>query len=75
MSITKLQTVFNTKSEIVKCLVEEWGEKETSFYNTATNKQREKFWTYNRCLKHLHDLRENYVRTSYGRSRKGFEIE
>ena len=75
MSNTKLQTSFQSKAEIVKCLIEEWGYREPQFYNSATNKSVEKFWTYNRCLKHLFDLRENYVRTSYGRSRKGFEIE
>jgi hypothetical protein len=61
---------FQTKSDIVKVLVEEWDEQETSFYNTNTNKQREKFWTYGRCLKHLIDLRENYVRTEHGRMHK-----
>ena len=41
---------FNTKEELVKALVIEFGEKESSFYNTPTNKSREKFWTYNRTL-------------------------
>lgn len=41
---------FNTKEELVKALVTEFGEKESSFYNTPTNKSREKFWTYNRTL-------------------------
>ena len=72
MPKTKLQTEFSSKMEIVKCLVEEWGEQETSFYNTNTNKQREKFWTYNRCLQHLFNLRRNYIRTKHGRTHKDF---
>ena len=39
---------FNTKEQIVEALVNEFGEKKSSFYNTDTNKQREKFWTFNR---------------------------
>jgi len=67
-----LQTVFESKMEIVQCLVKEWGEKESSFYNTPTNKQREKFWTYNRTLQYLFKLRREYVRTSYGRTHRDF---
>lgn len=61
---------FETKSDIVKSLAEEWGYRTEQFYNTTTNKQYEKFWTYMRCLKHLIDLRENYVRTEHGRIHK-----
>ena len=57
---------FQTKTEIVKALVVEWGYRTEQFYNTPTNKQNEKFWTYNRCLKHLYDLRKNYIRTEHG---------
>jgi hypothetical protein len=39
---------FNTKEQIVEALVNEFGEKKSSFYNTDTNKQREKYWTFNR---------------------------
>ena len=70
----QLKTEFSSKMEIVKCLVEEWGEQESSFYNTSTNKQREKFWTYNRCLQYLFKLRREYIRTDYGRSHKDFYI-
>jgi len=65
-----LQTEFNSKMDIVKCLVSEWGYRESQFYNNATNKQVEKQWTYNRCIKHLYDLRTNYDRTEHGWSRK-----
>ena len=72
MSKEKLQTVFESKMEIVQCLVNEWGEQESSFYNTKTNKQREKFWTYNRCLQYLFNLRRDYIRTEHGRTHKDF---
>lgn len=68
----QLQEEFTSKMEIVQCLVDEWGEQASSFYNTATNKQREKFWTYNRCLQHLFNLRRNYIRTEHGRTHKDF---
>jgi hypothetical protein len=72
MSKTKLQTVFASKMEIVQCLVNEWGEQESSFYNRPTNRSVEKFWTYNRCLLYLFNLRKNYIRTEYGRTHKDF---
>jgi hypothetical protein len=74
MSNQDLQTEFNSKLEIVQCLVKEWGYTQSSFYNSPTNKSVEKFWTYNRCLKHLFDLRENYIRSEYGRTHKSLEF-
>lgn len=68
----QLKTEFTCKTEIVQCLVEEWGYRTSQFYNNATNQQVEKRWTYNRCLKHLFDLRRNYVRTEHSITRKGF---
>ena len=65
-----MRTVFDNKMEIVEVLVSEWGMKKSSFFNTPTNKQREKFWTYNRCLQYLFKLRREYVRTSYGLKHK-----
>jgi len=44
---------FNNRQEIIKALVKEFGEKESAFSNTATNKQREKFWTFNRLFYYL----------------------
>lgn len=72
MSKIELQTEFASKMEIVQCLVKEWGEQETAFYNTKTNKQREKFWTYNRCLQYLFKLRRDYIRTEHGITHKDF---
>jgi hypothetical protein len=67
-----LKTEFTSKMEIVQCLVKEWGEKETGFYNSPTNKSVEKFWTYNRCLQYLFKLRREYIRTAHGRTHKDF---
>ena len=68
----ELKDTFESKLEIVKCLVDEWGESEAGFYNSKTNKSVEKFWTYNRCLQHLFDLRRNYVKTEHGKMHKEF---
>jgi hypothetical protein len=67
-----MKVEFSSKAEIVKTLVDEWGEKETSFYNTSTNKSVEKFWTFNRTLQHLFKLRREYVKTEYGVMLKSF---
>ena len=72
MSKTKLQTEFSSKMDVVQCLVNEWGYRSSQFYNSSTNKSVEKFWTFNRCLQHLFDLRRNYVRIEDGRMRKDF---
>ena len=50
-----------SKSQIVKLLVKEFGAEQSTYYNTPTNQQREKFWTWNRTLKHYIDLKENFV--------------
>lgn len=52
---------FNTKEEIVEALVNEFGEKRSSFYNTDTNKQREKFWTFNRT-KNFYYKKKGYLK-------------
>jgi hypothetical protein len=44
------------REEIIQKLVNEFGEKASSFNNTETNKQREKFWTYNRLLNYYRKL-------------------
>jgi hypothetical protein len=46
----------NSREEIIQMLVEDYGKTESSFNNTSTNKQREKFWTYNRLKNHLISL-------------------
>jgi len=47
------------REEIIKKLVDEFGEKESSFNNTKTNKQREKFWTYNRLINYYNKKKIN----------------
>ena len=44
------------REEIIQKLVDEFDEKASSFNNTETNKQREKFWTYNRLLNYYRKL-------------------
>jgi hypothetical protein len=41
---------------IIQKLVDEFGETASSFNNTETNKQREKFWTYNRLVNYYRKL-------------------
>jgi hypothetical protein len=48
---------FKNREEVIKQLVKEFGEKESSFNNTETNKQRENFWTFNRLLNYLRNKR------------------
>jgi hypothetical protein len=44
------------REEIIQKLVDEFGETASSFNNTETNKQREKFWTYNRLSNYYRKL-------------------
>jgi hypothetical protein len=44
------------REEIIQKLVGEFGETASSFNNTETNKQREKFWTYNRLANYYRKL-------------------
>jgi hypothetical protein len=41
---------------IIQKLVDEFSETASSFNNTETNKQREKFWTYNRLVNYYRKL-------------------
>jgi hypothetical protein len=58
--------IFETKQHIVNKLIEDWGCKRESFYNSPTNKSVEKFWTYNRTLQYLYKLERDYVKTEHG---------
>ena len=44
------------REEIIQKLVDEFDENASSFNNTETNKQREKFWTYNRLANYYRKL-------------------
>lgn len=50
-----------SKMEIVQLICKEYGGQSSTYYNTATNKQRNKFWTWNRTFRHYLDLKENFV--------------
>jgi hypothetical protein len=50
---------FNTKEQVVEALVNEFKEQKSSFYNTNTNKQREKFWTFNRTFNYYLKKKNN----------------
>ncbi len=67
-----MKNTFNSKMEIVQALQAEFGEKPTGFYNTATNKSVEKFWTFNRCLQYLFKLRRDYVMVNGNRMLRSF---
>ena len=58
--------VFDSKQQIVDKLIQDWGCKRESFYNSPTNKSVEKFWTYNRTLQYLYKLERDYVKTEHG---------
>lgn len=46
------------KKQVVDKLIDKFNCKESSFYNTPTNKSREKYWTYNRCLNYYLKLKK-----------------
>lgn len=50
---------FNNRKEVIDALVSDFGKDEKSYNNTPTNKQREKFWTYNRLMNHYYRLVKN----------------
>ena len=47
---------FSNRKEVIDALVSDFGRDERSYNNTPTNKQREKFWTYNRLTNHYYKL-------------------
>ena len=53
---------FSTKEQVVEALVNKFKEQKSSFYNTDTNKQREKFWTFNRVYNYY--LKKSYENRS-----------
>jgi hypothetical protein len=61
---------FENKEQVVDELVSKWGMTKSSFYNSPSNKQRNKFWTFNRTLQYLTKLERDYVVTKYGLTHK-----
>lgn len=47
---------FKNKEEVVDALVKDFGKDRKSYYNTPTNSNNEKYWTYNRTSKFYYDL-------------------
>ena len=43
---------WKSREDVIDSLVRDFKEKATSFNNTPTNQQREKFWTYNKLMQH-----------------------
>jgi hypothetical protein len=72
----------NSREEIIQKLVVEFGEKASSFNNTSTNKQREKFWTFNRLSNFLRKkenqrdeaLVEQFENEDFGAKDIGYQI-
>lgn len=48
---------FKNKDEVVDALVNDFGKRRETFYNTPTNKNIEKFYTFNRTLRYYYDLK------------------
>ena len=63
---------FKNKEEVVDALVKDFGKNRKSYYNTPTNSNIEKYWTYNRTAKSYYNLvkKEGY-RKSFDNMFKG----
>jgi hypothetical protein len=57
---------FENKEQVIDELVNKWGMTKSSFYNSPSNRQREKFWTFNRTLQYLYGLERDYVVVEHG---------
>ena len=52
---------FDNKKHVVDAIVKEFKMQESSFYNTPTNKSRNKFWTFNRCVRYYYKLERDFI--------------
>ena len=52
---------FDNKKHVVDAIVKEFKMQESSFYNTPTNKSRNKFWTFNRCVRYYYKLEKDFI--------------
>ena len=52
---------FDNKKHVVDAIVKEFKMQESSFYNTPTNKSRNKFWTFNRCVRYYYKLESDFI--------------
>ena len=62
---------WKSREDVIDSLVKDFKEKATSFNNTATNQQREKFWTYNRLMQHHAKLSKKNPSVNEGQVMKG----
>lgn len=58
-----------SKMEIVQLICKEYGGKPESYYNSETNQQVNKFWTWNRTYRYYLDLKENFIYDKETKSR------
>ena len=52
---------FESKMQVVNKLVSEYKMERSSFYNTPTNKSRNSFWTFNRCVRYYYKLESDFI--------------
>jgi hypothetical protein len=52
---TKIEE-FDGPMDVIDALVKNYGKSKSSFLNTPTNKQRQKFWTFNRLMHFYFDI-------------------
>tara|TARA_R110001599_G_scaffold50424_3_gene142721 strand:+ start:254 stop:469 length:216 start_codon:yes stop_codon:yes gene_type:complete len=52
---------FDNKKHVVDTIVKEFKMQESSFYNSPTNKSRNKFWTFNRCVRYYYKLEKDFI--------------
>ena len=52
---------FESKMQVVNKLVSDYKMERSSFYNTPTNKSRNSFWTFNRCVRYYYKLERDFI--------------
>jgi len=52
---------FENKMQVVNQLVKDYKMERSSFYNTPTNKSRDKFWTFSRCVRYYYKLKSDFI--------------
>ena len=52
---------FESKMQVVNKLVSDYKMERSSFYNTPTNKSRNSFWTFSRCVRYYYKLERDFI--------------
>ena len=52
---------FESKMQVVNKLVSDYKMEKSSFYNTPTNKSRNSFWTFSRCVRYYYKLKSDFI--------------